>query len=146
MRRTPKSLACLVGVAACLASLFLVSSNPVASKETETSSKVKELQKKRFAVLQSIYDLTKKGFDDGVIAYEQVRTAKSDLLSAKLDYAETKKDRIKACDEAVADAKEWQKIVQVAVKGNALSRFDELKAESDLLEAQITLEDTKDEE
>lgn len=146
MRRTPKSLACLVGVTGCLMSLFLVFGRPVVSKETETSSKVKESHKKRLAVLQTIHDLTKKGFTDGVIAYEQLRTAKADLLSARLDYAESKKDRITACDEAIADAKEWQKIVQQGAKGNAFSRFDELKAEADLLEAQITRENAEDDD
>ena len=143
MRRTPKSLVWLAGVTGCLVGLFLVFSNPVSSKETETSSKVKELQKKRLAVLQSIYDLTKKGYESGAISYEQLRTSKSDLLSARLDYADTKKDRIKACDEAVEEAKKWQKIVQDGVKALAYSRFDELKAESDLLEAQITRENNE---
>ena len=146
MRRNPKSLVWLFGIAVGLAALRLASSQPVASKEPATSTKVKELQKKRLAVLQSIYDLTKTGYENGVTSYDHIRTAKSDLLSARLDYAETKKERLQICDEAVADAKAWQKLVQEGVKAQAYSKFDELKAESDLLEAQITRENTADDD
>ena len=146
MRRSSKSLLWLIGVVVCLAGLCLAFNNPVVSKETETSSKVKDLQKERLAVLQSIYDLTKKGFNDGVVSYEQLRTSKSDLLSARVDYADAKTDKIKACDEAVEDAKNWQKIVQDGVKSNVFSRFDDLKTQSDLLDAQITRENADDDE
>src|SRR4029077_8761722 len=115
-------------------------------KESATSTKVKELQKKRLAVLQAIYDLAKTGYDSGVMPYERFRAAKSDLLSARLDYADTKKERLQICDEAVADAKAWQKIVQEAVKALAFDRIEELKGESDLLEAQITRENTANED
>ena len=147
MRRTSRSLACLVGVTGCLVSLFLVLCNPVVSKESEEKSgKVKELEQKRLAVLKTIHDLAKKGFMDGLISHEQLRTAKTDFLSAQLDYADTKKDRIKACDEAVEDAREWQKTVQEGMKAKVFSRFDELKAQADLLEAQITRENAEDDE
>lgn len=146
MHRTRTSLAYLVGFAACLTGLMLMCSQPVASKESETSTKVKELQKKRLAVLQSIYDLAKTGYENGVTSFERVRAAKSDLLSARLDYAAMKKERLQICDEAIADAKAWQKIVQEAVKAQAFDRIEELKAESDLLEAQITRENTADED
>jgi len=131
----------------CLVSLFLVFCNPVVSNETEgKSTKVKELEQKRLAVLAKVHDLTKKGFIDGLIAYEQLRTAKNDLLSAKYDYADTRQDRIKISDEAVKDAIEWQKIVQEGAKANAFSRIDALKAESDLLQAQITREKADNDE
>ncbi|HEY2251793.1 MAG TPA: hypothetical protein VGH74_12060 [Planctomycetaceae bacterium] len=38
----------------------------------------------------------------------------------------------------------WQKFVQEGAQTQAYSRYDELKAESDLLEAQITRENTAD--
>jgi outer membrane protein TolC len=147
MRRTPKSLACIVGFISCLVGLGFVFCSPVVSNETEgKSSKVKELQQKRLAVLEKVYDLAKQGLTAGLISYEQLRTTKTDLLTAKFDYAETKKDRIKIADEAVNDAKEWQKIVQEGVKARIFSRIEELKAESDLLQAQITRENADDDE
>src|SRR5882672_7762656 len=102
MRRTPKSLACLVGVTGCLVSLFLAFCNPVVSNETEEkSTKIKELEQKRLAVLEKIYDLAKQGVMNGLISHDQLRAAKSELLSARLDYADTKQERIKICDEGV---------------------------------------------
>jgi hypothetical protein len=61
----------------------------------------------------------------------RVPEAKSELLSARLDYAETKQERIRICDEGVRDATEWQKIVQEGMKANGFSRMDELRAEAD---------------
>ncbi len=138
MNRSVKSLVRPVGFSVILLGLALCSR--VDSNEAEKSGKVKELQQKRLAVLEQIHDLTKKGFMDGLVSHDQLHTAKADLLSARLDYAETKKDRIKICDEAVKDATAWQKTVQAGAAAKVLSRYDELKAESDLLEAQITRE------
>ena len=44
------------------------------------------------------------------------------------------------------DAREWQKNVQEGVKARIFSRIEELKAESDLLQAQITRENADDDE
>jgi outer membrane protein TolC len=136
-----------MGFTGCLVSLFLVFCKPVVSNETEgKTTKVKELEQKRLAVLEKIHGLTKKGFLDGLISYEQLHTAKADLLSARLEYADAKKDRITICDEAVKDAKEWQKIVQEGATAKVFSQLDELRAESDLLEAQITREHADDDD
>jgi outer membrane protein TolC len=147
MRRTPKSLACLLGVAGCFAGLFLAFCNPAVSNDTEEkSAKVKELEQKRLAVLEKIYDLARKGVMEGLISHEQLRAAKSELLSARLDYADTKQERIKICDEVVRDATEWQKSVQQGIKTGVFSRMDELRAEADLLEAQIARENAEHDE
>jgi len=146
MHCPPRSLACLLGFSGCLVSLFLIFCKPVASDDTEAKRpRIKELEQKRLAVLEKIHDLTKKGFLDGLVSHEQVHTAKADLLSARLDYAETKKDRIKICDEAVNDALEWQKLVQQGAVARVASRIDELRADSDLLSAQLTREHEDDE-
>jgi hypothetical protein len=146
MRQPPQSLACLWGFAGCLVSLHLALSNPAASDDTEGKRpRVKELEQKRLAILDRIYNLTRKGFMEGLVSHEQVHTAKTELLSARLDYADSKKDRIKICDEAVNDAIEWQKIVQQGVAAKAFSQMDDLRAESDLITAQLTREHEDDE-
>jgi outer membrane protein TolC len=147
MRRTPKSLACLLGVAGCFAGLFLAFCNPAVSNDTEEkSTKVKELEQKRLAVLEKIHDLARKGVMEGLISHEQLRAAKSELLSARLDYADSKQERIKICDEGVKDATEWQKTVQAGVQAKVFSRMDELRAEADLLEAQIARANAENDE
>lgn len=143
MLRTPFSVACLLGFTGCFLGVLLIFCNPVVSDEKDArNSKIQELGLKRVAVLEKIHDLAKKGFLDGLISHEQLRAAKADLLSAKLDYAETRQERIKICDEAVKDARDWQKIVKEGAAAMVFSRLDELKAESDLLQAQITREQT----
>jgi hypothetical protein len=116
---------------------------PVVSDEKDArNSKIQELGLKRVAVLGQIHELAKKGYLDGLISHEQLRAAKANLLSAKLDYAETRQERIKICDEAVKDARDWQKMVQDGAAARVFSRLDVLKAESDLLQSQITREQT----
>lgn len=139
MRQTQKSLACLAGLTACSLWLLFLFSNQVLPEETaQKGPRIKELEQKRLEILEKIHELARKAFKDGVITHEQLRVAKNDLLSAKHDYAETREERIKICDEAVQEAKDWQKIVQEGVKAAVFSRLDELKAQSDLLEAQIS--------
>src|ERR1700737_793079 len=139
MRQSQKSLACLAGLTACSLCLLFVFSNQVLPEETaKKSPRIKELEQKRLEVLEKIHELARKAFGDGVITHEQLRVTKNDLLSAKHDYAETREERIKICDDAVQEAKDWQKIVQEGVKANVFSRLSEPKAQSVLFEAKIS--------
>jgi hypothetical protein len=58
----------------------------------------------------------------------------------------TKSRIVVICDEGVRDATEWQKNVQEGMKSGLFSRMDELRAEADLLEAQITRENAEHDE
>lgn len=138
MHTTPRSLVFLAALSACSVGLVFAFDSSVMPDETaKTNPRLKELQQKRLAVLEKIHGLAKKGFADGFSSAEDVHTTKVELLTARFEYADTRPDRIKACDDAVQEAVDWHNVVQQAVKAKTLSQFDELKAQSYLLEAQI---------
>jgi len=140
MRPTRKYSVCLVTISvSCVA--LLVFCNSVWPKETEkANARTKELQRNRLAVLEEIHDVAKQGFANARTSYEEVLAAKRDLIAARLEYADTQKDRIKACDEAVQEALELQQVVQAMVEASRASGLAKLKAQAYLLETQIMRE------
>jgi len=147
MCSTPKFSVCLVAISVGCMGLLSVFSNSVWPKETEkANSRVKELQQKRLAVLEKIHDVAKQGFANARTSQEEVHAAKLDLLAARLEYADTRKERIQVCDEALQEALEWQQIVQAMVEANRASGLAELKAQAYLLDTQITRENEETDE
>jgi hypothetical protein len=104
------------------------------------SARLKELQQKRLAVLEAVHDAAKQLFSTARTSFEDVHAASIPLLAARIEYADTQEDRIKACDEAVQEALEWQKVVQQMVQAGRVSGLTELKAQAYLLETQIERE------
>ena len=141
MRATRSPSGFLVAVSACAVGLCFVFCGSVVPKETEkTNARLKELQQKRLIVLEKLHTLAKKGFADGISSQEEVHTTKVELMSARIEYAETRQDRIKACEEAIQEAVNWHNVIEQAVKAKTLPQFDELKAQAYLLDAQIARE------
>ncbi len=140
MRPTRKYSVCLVTISvSCVA--LLVFCNSVWSKETETANpRIKELRQNRLAVLEKIHDVAKQSFANARISYEEVLAAKRELITARLEYADTQQDRIKTCDEAVQEALELQQVVQAMVEASRASGLAKLKAQAYLLETQIMRE------
>ncbi len=117
MRPSPKMSVCL---AATSVVLLLAFCNSVRTAEPEQANPgVKELQQKRLAVLEQMADTGEKLFQSARISYEEVSAAQRELLAAHLELAQTRDERIKACDEALKEALECQAIVkaQIAVRG-----------------------------
>jgi len=138
MRPTAKiSVRLLVLSISCTCLLFVLC-NSVWTQETKKANpNIKELQKQRLAVLEEIRDSATKLFQNARISYEDVLLAERDLLAARIAHAETRKDRIKVCDEAVQNAIESYKFLQERVKEARVTRVTELKAKAFLLETQI---------
>ena len=67
-------------------------------------------------------------------------------MAARLEYAATQKDRIKACDEAVQDAIDWHARVQAMKEAGRATPVDELKAQAWLLKTQIARENAETDE
>jgi hypothetical protein len=138
MPATPKLSVCLVAISM---GLLLVFGNSVWPREAEKAKlSVKELQQKRLAVLEQIVAVEKKLFQNARTPYEAIHAAQRELFLARIDYAETQKDRIKACDEAMQETLEMQKIAEarrVAARGSGVAV---LQADALLLEIQIMRE------
>lgn len=141
MRSNPKVSICLVASSLISVGLLLVFCNSVWPKDNQKAiPRVKELQQKRLAILEEIHDAAKQHFASGRTSFDEVHSAAAALLAARIEYAESQKDRIKACDEAVQEALEWQKAAEQMVQAGRASRITELKAQSHLVETQLARE------
>jgi len=141
MRTTRKFSVCLLAVSASCAGLLFLFGNSVWSKEPgKANARVKELQGKRLAILEEIRDSTKQLYTNARLSYEEVYAAQVELLTARIAYADTQKERIQACDEAFKEATAWQELVRARVEASQASRVEELKAKAFLLETQIARE------
>lgn len=144
MRPTPKISVRLLAISICCVGLLFVFCSSVRTQETKkVSPRIKELQKQRLAILEEVCDTAKKLFANARTTFEDVHAAERTLLDARLAYAETRKDRIKACDEAIQNAIEWHRLMQARVQASQATRLEELKARASLLEIQIMRENAK---
>src|ERR1700677_3931433 len=102
MRATPKISVSFVAISVSCASLLFGLCNSVWPQETKkAATRIRELQQKRLAVLEQAHEAAKDSFSNARVSYDEVHATKFALLAARRDYAETQRDRLKACDEAV---------------------------------------------
>lgn len=139
MRSTPKLSMFLLAITVICMGLPFVFSNSVWPQDARKANpRIRELQQQRLAVLDQIRDVAKKLFAKGATSFETLHAAEREHLDARLAYAETQKDRIQACEDAVQEALQLQQIV--GERKNLLSGITELRAQAFLLETQITRE------
>jgi outer membrane protein TolC len=137
MRPSPKMSVCL---AAASVGLLLVFCNSVRTAETEKANPgIKELQQQRLAVLKEVHDIAERYFTNARISYDQVLAAQRELLAARLEYAETREDRIKACDDLIEEARAEMSHLEQMVRNGQATQVAVLKAQAYLLEVQIAL-------
>jgi hypothetical protein len=138
MRSTSNFSVCLV---VTCAGLLFVFSNSVWPQETKKPNpRIKELQQKRLAVLEQVHNVAQQSFMSARSSFENVYAAKAELLAARRDYADTKEERIKACDEAVQEALNFHKVTQKQVEAGGAPRITELKAQAFVFETQLVRE------
>jgi len=125
----------------CCAGLLVVFGNPVGSQEAKkVNARIKELQMKRLTVLEQRMEVASHLFTSARISYEEVHSASTDLLTARLDYAQTRDERLKICDQAIKKASEWKEVAQQRKESAQGTMVSVLKAEADILELQIMRE------
>ena len=141
MRLTSKTCVSVVALTVWCAGLLAAFSNPVSSQEAKKGNpRIKELQQKRLTVLEQRLEIASRLYSSARLSYEEVHTASAELLTAQLDYAAKREDRIKFCDEAIKKAVEWKEIAQQRKESAQGTMVSVLKAEADILELQITRE------
>jgi hypothetical protein len=124
----------------CLGLLFVFCNSVWSEDEEKATPRVKELQQRRLEVLEAAHDSAKQLYANARVSYEEVHTVSAELLAARLAYAETQKERIDACDQAVQEATQWVDRAAAMVQSNRTSRLTVLKAQAYLLETQIMRE------
>jgi hypothetical protein len=133
MRPTPS--VCLVAISTSLLLVFCNSGTPEEPQKPQPS--IKELQQKRLAVLEALCDGAERLYQNGRLEYSEVHAAERALFAARLAYADTPQDRLKACDDAIKRARHAQAINQARKEGARGTDVGVLQAKDFELEAQI---------
>lgn len=141
MRQTKKISVRLLTISAICAGLMFVICKPVWTQETKKSTpRIKELQQQRLAILEEIRDVTTKLYRSARVEFEAVYAVERELFSARATYAETQKERIDACDEAIKHAAEWRQIAETRKEFARGTEITVLKSQAFTLEVQIARE------
>lgn len=141
MRQTNKISLRLLTIIAMCAGLIFVICNPVWTQETKkATARINELQQQRLAILEEICDVANKLYRNARIEFEGVYAAERELFIARTTYAETQKERIDACDEALKHAAEWRQIAQTRKEFARDTEIPVSKSKAFTLEVQIARE------
>jgi hypothetical protein len=119
---------------------MLMCCNAVWPQDGAKANRIKELQQRRLAVLEEMHRTATALFKNARMPYEELRGISEELLTARYEYAATKEDRLKACEDAIKEAQEsieFLRARQAAARGTVV---EVLKAQDYLLEAQIARE------
>jgi hypothetical protein len=138
MRPNSKLSVCLVAIGMGLMLVFCSSVWPQDAEKAK--AQLKELQQKRLVVLEQMHDVARNLFQNARVELTEVLATERQLLAARLEFAETKQDRIKVCDDALKVAGELHALTEVrkqAARGTALAV---LQAQDYELEIQIARE------
>lgn len=141
MRQTKVVSVRSLGIIAICAGLMFVICNPACTQETKKSTaRIKELQQQRLAILEEIRDVTTNLYRSARIEFEDVYTVEHELFIARTTYAETQKERINACDEAIKHAAEWRQIAETRKEFARGTDITVLRSKAFTLEVQIARE------
>ncbi len=143
MRPTCRTSVRLLTIIAIGAVLMFMICKPVWTQEAKSSTRrVKVLQQQRLAILAEICDVATKLYRNARIEFDSVYAAEHELFIARMTSAETQKERIDACDEAIKHAAEWRQIAQTRKEFARGTDIAVLKSEAFSLEVQIAREKT----
>ncbi len=142
MMRPKQSLSvCLVAFSA---GLLLILCSPGRSEEPQAAEPtLKQLQEKRLDILLHGCEAVKRLYENGRVEYLSVYEAERELFVARLAYADSRQDRIKACDVAIENAQYLQKIAKAHMEGARGTQWESLRFRDFELQAQIERAETR---
>ena len=141
MRWNRKFSACLLTINLTCAGLLMILSNSAWTQEAKkNNARIKELQQQRLAVLEQARDAAASLFGSARVSYEESLAAEREYLTARLEYAESREERMKACVQAIEGATKCVAIVQQQKENVRSTHLAVLKAQAYLLETQILRE------
>jgi hypothetical protein len=134
-------------VALALAALVLAGgvatwcgTSPRAVAADGSDTKVKALLKERHATLEMAAQVTSEDYKHAKVSFRQVEEANRAVLNAELDLCETDKERAAVLEKMLAEARNYERIVEEVRNAARASYADVLKARADRLQVEITLE------
>lgn len=138
MRWNRKCVAYLFAISLTCAGLLLALSDSAWTQEAKkANAQVKELQKQRLALLEHARDIATALFRNARLSHEEFLTAEREFLAAQIEYAETRDDRIKACDAAIEAATKCVTILESRKENVQTTELAVIKAKAYLLETKI---------
>jgi hypothetical protein len=114
-----------------------------ARKVPQADGKVKELQKQRLVVLQTMADVMDALFRQARVDADRLYKGKQLLLTAEVELAENDADRVKLYEKFVDMMKKYEELAAVRKQAAEGTELDILKAKAIRLEAEIALEKVK---
>jgi outer membrane protein TolC len=133
-------LAVLLGIAG---SGSLSGDAPRARADEPKDARVKELLKERLAVLQEVAKLVAREYQAGKGSIDRLRRAQMAVIAARVELCDTDKERIAVLEEAVALARNNERLAAALDQTGNVPASDPLLAKADRLEAEIALERAK---
>ena len=126
---------------AALLILLLASGVLSAAEESKSPDMgaVRDLLQERLTVLAEIVELQRKGYELGEVQINLLLTGEADLLSAKLELAQTPAERIAILETMVANARQLEEVVERLFQAREATTADRLKAKAFRLRVQADL-------
>ncbi len=125
------------------AALILLLTSGVLSAAEEPKSPsadaARDVLKERLTVLAEIVELQRKAYELGEVQFNSVLTAETDLLSAKLELAQTPAERITILETMVENARRLEEVVERLSQAREATAMDRLKAKAFRLRVQADL-------
>lgn len=129
--KTTLVLCALVAVAASIA---------IAQQNASiTGTSLDALLDKREKKLTTIVDSMRQAHEAGRVSFESMMQADLDLISARLETAETQQERVELLNERVGQMKKFERQMQAAVEAARATRIELWRVEVERLDAEIAL-------
>lgn len=107
------------------------------------TTRIRELQKERLALLREMADQTNTAYKGGQTPLAAVLEAQREVNAAELELCETNKERIAVLEKKVELAKEAEKATEQQVRARVSTQASLLRARANRLQAEIELEKEK---
>jgi hypothetical protein len=145
MRSVTRSFKLQTLLATCLSALVLLSGRiALTDEKAKAPDKIDDLLRKRLALLEEVQRAVRHRLQiERDFSPFELRKADVAVLNARLDLAKSAQDRLTALQEMLKAAEEWKKLVSGLTQANGWDKREELKAEVEVLDAQIALERLK---
>ena len=111
--------------------------------QTKPGGKVRELQEQRLATIRKLVDITTERYRTGQTSSDELLAATRARDDAELDLCTSNQERLAILERIVAQAKAREEQDAKLVANKLLPETSFLKAQADLLEQEIRLEQVK---
>jgi hypothetical protein len=142
MRTSTWSFKRLISFAFCLSTIVLLSGKiALTDEKAKPSDKIDDLLRKRLALLEEVQRAVKHRLQiERDFSPFELRKADVAVLNARLDLAKSPQDRLTVLEGMLKAAEDWKRLVSGLTQANGWDKREELKAEIEVLDAQIALE------